>query len=147
LIVQPRGVVCSVGAAFTQGTQTDDTACSTGYCTTEPWSSCVLRRDVGNSGSGAVQRLCSDRGLCSDRHRGTMCLMRGRAWDKAMENDECRIGRRGGGLSQGGIINNRMAGWKGGGRCDGGLRRDSRAGETRRQDKARPDKTRSPSIE
>jgi hypothetical protein len=43
-----------------------------------------------------------------------MCLMRGRAWDKAMEDDECRIGRRGGGLSQGGIINNRMAGWKGG---------------------------------
>jgi hypothetical protein len=102
----------------------------------------VLRRDVGDGGSGAVQRLCSDRGVCSDRRRGTMCLMRGRAWDKAMENDECRIGRRGGGLSQGGIINNRMAGWKGG-RCDGGLRRDSRyrAGETRQ------DKTRSPIIE
>jgi hypothetical protein len=62
LIAQPRGVVCSVCAAFTQGTQTDDTACSTGHCTTEPWSSCVLRRDVGDGGSGAVQRLCSDRG-------------------------------------------------------------------------------------
>jgi hypothetical protein len=65
LIAQPRGVVCSVGAAFTQGTQTADTACSTGYCTTEPWSSCVLRRDVGDGGSGAVQRLCSDRGFAA----------------------------------------------------------------------------------
>jgi hypothetical protein len=109
----------------------------------------VLTRDVGEGGSGAVQRLCSDMGFCSDRRRGTMCLMRGRS--VGQDSGEWRVQNREG--IESGRHRQRQDGQDGrGGMTEDateqvqGARDKARQGKTR-QDKARPDKTRPPTIE